>query len=80
MPKTVSVRLSDETYEAFREAADAQQRSLSNFITTAALAGFRQEQFAGEEEMSEILGDAGLVERLGKGSREAVARKGRFVE
>ena len=37
--KTVSVRLSDETYEAFREAADAQQRSLSNFVTSAALAG-----------------------------------------
>ena len=80
MSKSVSVRLSDETYEVFREAADAQQRSLSNFITTAALAGFRQEQFADEEEMSEILGDSGLVDRLRKGSRDAAARKGRFVE
>ena len=80
MPKTVSVRLDDEIYEVFRKAAEAQQRSLSNFITIAALAGFRQEQFADEEEMNDILGDAGLVGRLRKGSRDAAARRGRFVE
>jgi predicted transcriptional regulator len=79
MAKVVTLRLDDATYETFREAADAQRRPLSNLIETAALARLREEQFADDAEMAEILENEELLARLRKGSNEARRRKGRFV-
>jgi len=79
MAKVVTLRLDDETYETFREAADAQRRPLSNLIETAALAKLREEQFTDDAEMAEILENEELLARLRKGSNEARRRKGRFV-
>ena len=80
MSKTVTLRLKDEVYKAFVEAASAENRPLSNLIETAALNRIREQQFADDVEMAEILTDQGLVKRIQKGSREAKQRKGRFVE
>jgi hypothetical protein len=80
MSKTVTLRLSDKTYQTFVEAAIAENRPLSNFIETAAFAKIREQQFADDLEMAEILENQDLVKRLKKGSREARTRKGRFVE
>ncbi len=44
MPKTVTIRLSDENYSTLLEAAKAENRSLSNLIETAALAKVREQQ------------------------------------
>jgi len=74
------LRLDDETYEMFREAARAQNRALSNLIETAAVARIREEQFVDDSEMAEIRADEKLRARLKKGSRAAGGRKGRFVE
>lgn len=80
MSKTVTLRLDDETYEMFREAARSQNRALSNLIETAAMARIREEQFVDDSEMAEIRADEELQARLKKGSRAAALRKGRFVE
>ena len=80
MPKTVTLRLKDEVYKAFLEAAQAENRSLSNLIETAALTNIREQQFADDVELSEILADQNLMERIERGSREASLQKGRFVE
>ena len=80
MSKTVTLRLKDEVYKAFAEAASAENRSLSNLIETAALNKIREQQFADDVEMAEILADRDLVKRIQKGSREAKLRKGRFIE
>ncbi len=80
MSKTVTLRLNEKVYEAFLEAARAENRPLSNLIETAALAKIRDQQFADDVEMAEILANEKLVKRIKKGSREARARKGRFVE
>jgi predicted transcriptional regulator len=80
MSKTVTLRLKDEVYKAFVEAAAAENRPLSNLIETAALNRIREQQFADDVEMAEILADQGLVKRIQKGLREAKQRKGRFVE
>ncbi|HUP66009.1 MAG TPA: ribbon-helix-helix protein, CopG family [Thermoanaerobaculia bacterium] len=79
MARVVTLRLDDETYEQFREAAEAQRRPLSNLIETAALAKLREEQFTDDAEMAEILDNEKLVARLRKGSNDARRRKGRFV-
>ncbi len=80
MPKTVTLRLKEEVYKAFVEAAQAENRPLSNFIETAAFAKMREQQFADDLEMAEIRANQELIKRINKGSEEARARKGRFVE
>lgn len=80
MPKTVTLRLSEETYSTFLEAAKAENRSLSNLIETAALAKVREQQFADDAEVAEIIANDELMARIKRGSQEARRRKGRFVE
>ena len=80
MPKTVTLRLEEKVYEAFVEAAQAENRPLSNLIETAALAKIREQQFADDVEMAEIRANQELIKRIKKGSQEARGRKGRFVE
>ncbi|MCP3964323.1 MAG: CopG family transcriptional regulator [bacterium] len=80
MPKTVTLRLDDETYHVFTSAAQAENRSLANLIQTAALDRIHEQQFVDDYEMAEILANEDLLDRLRRGSREARLAKGRFVE
>ncbi|HEY8020095.1 MAG TPA: CopG family transcriptional regulator [Thermoanaerobaculia bacterium] len=79
MPKTVTLRLDDRVYDEFRQAAEAENRPLSNLIETAALSHLREQQFVDDAEMAEILANENLVARLREGSAQARARRGRFV-
>jgi len=80
MPKTVTLRLNDETYKAFLEASKAENSSIANLIETAALAKVREQKFVDDVEMAEILANEDLLRRIKQGSRDAKAKKGRFVE
>ena len=80
MTKTVTLRLKEEVYKLFIEAAQAENRPLSNLIETAALMRLREQQFVDEEEMNAILSDQDLLSRIEKGSRQALTRRGRFVD
>lgn len=80
MSKTVTLRLDDETYRELKEAAAAESRPLSNLIAVAALARIRERQFADDAEMAEIRENDELIRRLRRGSKDAAARRGRFVE
>ncbi|MDZ7581596.1 MAG: CopG family transcriptional regulator [Deltaproteobacteria bacterium] len=80
MSKTVTLRLKEDVYKVFLEAARAENRSISNLIETAALHKVRELQFVDDAEMAEILSDENLVIRIKRGSKEAADRQGRFVE
>ena len=80
MSKTLTVRLDDEVYRTFAEAARAERRSIANLIEVAALAHVRASQFVDDPEMAEILRDDALQARLRQGSADARARRGRFVD
>jgi predicted transcriptional regulator len=80
MAKTVTLRLDDEVYSVFLEAAKAENRPLSNLIETAALSRIREQQFVDDAEMSEILANENLLKRMKKGAREAKTGRGRFVD
>ena len=80
MSKTVTLRLKDDVYNAFREAALAENRPLSNLIETAAISKIREQHFVDDIEMAEILADRNLIKRIKQGSREARLHKGRFIE
>ncbi len=80
MPKTVTLRLSDETYEKFLAAARSEKRSLSNLIEVLALKKLEDDIFLDNIEMEDILKDRTLLDKLKRGTEEAKQRKGRFVE
>jgi len=79
MAKTVTLRLDDEVYSIFSEAAKAENRPLSNLIETAALSRVREQQFVDDAEMSEILANENLLKRIKKGAHDAKLGKGQFV-
>jgi uncharacterized protein (DUF1778 family) len=79
MPKTLTVRIDDATYRLIVDAAASENRSVSNFIETAARQRAVSEIFVSDAEMSEIRSDATLARRLKRGHREASAGRGRFV-
>ena len=79
MPKTLSVRINDATYLLIAEAAASENRSVSNFIETAARQRAAAEIFVPEQEMAEIRSDKDLQRRLKSGRRDMVARRGLFV-
>ncbi len=79
MSKTVTLRLPDQAYERFRILAQRENRSLSNFIETAASRYVEADQFVDEFEMSEIETNAELNRSLKRGVKDAKAGRGRFV-
>ena len=79
MSKTVTLRLKDEVFRELLEAAQAENRPLSNLIETAALSRVRETQFVDDAEMAQIRGDEALLKRLKRGARDARRGKGRTV-
>ena len=79
MGKVVTLRLEKTLYDRLKKLAKAENRPLSNYIATAAKKYTEESIFASDEEMTEILQDKVLMNRIKKGSRQAKAGKGRLV-
>ena len=80
MPKTITLRLSDEDYRRFLNFAQADNRPIANAIETLALRQLDEVLFVDPYEMEEIMSDESLLKRLGVGHEQALKLKGRFVE
>ena len=79
MPKTVTLRLDDETYRSFVRRAKSDDRALANFIETAVKHHIRESDFIDDTETAEILADEQLVRRLKKGPRDARRKQGTMI-
>ena len=79
MPKTLTIRIDEKTYRSFLKWAEAENRSLANFIETAVKQHIRERDFVDDSEMAEILANEQLIERLRKGSKDAKRKKGTMV-
>ena len=79
MSKTVTLRLDDKVYQLFRGMATHDNRSLSNFIETAALRFVEEHENVGEFEMEEIKENTSLNRSIKRGLHDAKAGRGRFV-
>ena len=75
MPKTVTIRLDDETYQMIRHAAEGEMRSISNFIEYATVSYLSEEAFVSDDEMGEILSDAELLKNLKQARSDVAARR-----
>ena len=80
MSKTVTIRLSEEEYILFSQAAEAVKRPISNLINYLARQKLEEDLFVDQIEMDEILGNKNLVESMRKGSKDAKLRKGVLVD
>jgi predicted CopG family antitoxin len=79
MPKTVTIRIKDDTYRSFVKRAKTENRSLANFIETAVKERIRERDFVDDFEMAELLANEELVRRLRKGSGDAKRKKGTMI-
>ncbi len=79
MPKTLTLRINEETYRSFVKMAKAENRSLANFIETAVKAHILETVFVDDIEMAETMADERLIERLRRGSRDARRKRGTLV-
>jgi predicted DNA-binding protein len=80
MSKTVTLRLSEENYEKFKNLAKRDNRPISNFIETAVNRFIEQNIFVDEFEMNEIRNNSELNRSLKRGLADMKSRKGRFVK
>jgi hypothetical protein len=80
MSKTITLRIPEDNYEAFKQYAKKENRKVSNAIETLALKQLEITQFADGLEMEGILADKDLLARIKRGARQARAKKGRIVE
>ena len=80
MSKTVTIRLSEEEYFLFAQAAEAVKRPISNLINYLAQQKLAEDLFVDQIEMNEIIGNKNLVESLRNGSEDAKLSKGVFVD
>ena len=79
MSKTVTLRLDEGVYHRFRALAARDNRSMSNFIETAALRFVESEQFVDPFEMDEIRANQNLNGSLARGLRDVKSGRGRFA-
>ncbi|MCK5200542.1 MAG: CopG family transcriptional regulator [Spirochaetales bacterium] len=79
MPKTVTLRLDDVSYDIIKNHALADNRPLSNYIETATLKYIEEIDYADDFEMENILNDEKLIRSLQKGSADAAKKRGRFI-
>ena len=80
MSKTVTLRLSDDVYQLFRQSAENDNRTLSNFIVTATKYFIRQSELLNESEMEKIRGNMALGRSIRRGHAEAKAKQGQIVD
>lgn len=66
MAKTVTVRIDDATYKRIKSAAEAERRTISNFMEYATMSYRESSTFVDNEEMRGISQDKELIETLSK--------------
>ena len=80
MAKTITLRLDDDFYKEIAEHAKSENRPISNFIEVATEHYILEQEFIDNLEMAEILANEKLIKKLKRGTKQAVQRKGKFIE
>jgi len=79
MPKTITLRISDDIYKMFKTAANGTRRTISNFLEYAAISFLSQDAFVSDREMDEIMNDKKLLKSLKRGEKDIKEGKFRIV-
>ncbi len=79
MAKTVTVRMDDSTYKRIKSAAEAERRTISNFMEYATLSYVENSSFVDRDEMKGISEDTELLTTLSKAMGDIKRGKYRIV-
>ena len=79
MCKVITLRLSDEEYQAIAASAKIEHRPISNFITTTVLKDIEKAYYVDSIEMAQINSDKDLLKKLKNGHRNAKKKKGKLL-
>lgn len=79
MAKTVTVRIDDSTYKRIKSAAEAERRTISNFMEYATMAYVENSTFVDDDEMRGISEDSELLSSLTKAMDDIKRGKYRIV-
>ncbi len=70
MAKTITIRLEDEDYLTIKRAADAERRTISNFIEYATLHFIEESSFVSREEMKSLSENKKFIKNLKNSLKE----------
>ncbi len=79
MAKTVTVRIDDSTYRKIKSAAEAERRTISNFMEYATMAYVESSSFVDNDEMMGIAEDRELIATLNSAMEDIKRGKYRVV-
>lgn len=79
MPKTITLRLDDKTYQMLKIAAKCSRRTISNFLEYAALSFLSQETYISDQEMEDILNDKELLKDITQSEKDIKSGKYKIV-
>jgi predicted transcriptional regulator len=79
MAKTVTVRIDDSTYRRIKSAAEAERRTISNFMEYATLSYVESSSLADPDEMRSISDDKELLATLSNAMDDIKRGKYRIV-
>jgi hypothetical protein len=77
--KTLTVRMSDEDYQAILKGAKKDRRTISNFMLAATLKGIEGSYYTSPAETEGIMNDRLLMEGIEKGHKDAKKKRGRYI-
>lgn len=79
MPKTITLRLDDKTYQMLKIAAKGSRRTISNFLEYAALSFLSQATYISDQEMEVILNDEELLKDITQSEKDIKSEKYKIV-
>jgi uncharacterized protein (DUF1778 family) len=77
--KTLTVRMSDEDYQAIVKGAKKDKRTLSNFMLASTLKSLERTFYTSAAETHDIVSDRLLMKGIEQGHRDARKKRGRYV-
>jgi predicted transcriptional regulator len=80
MAKTVTVRMDDSTYRRIKSAAEAERRTISNFMEYATLSYIESSSFVDNDEMKGISEDKKLLTTLSRAMDDIKRGKYRIIK
>lgn len=80
MTKSITINLSEESYNMIKTAAEGSKRTISNFMEYATISYLSQEAFVEDEEMNDILKDKNLLMNIRNAEKDIKDGRYRIFE
>ena len=72
MTKTITLRLQEDKFQRFKQLAEYDNRSISNFIENVVLRFIEEDEYMDDFENDEILSNKELMDSIQRGYEESI--------